>query len=127
MLAVVLSIQIVNSDCVEVLKSFEDNYFDLAICYYPYGIGMSSWKNESNGDGSEKQRDLQKVVKTLDTKKDWDSGIPQKEYWEQLFRVSEKSSCRGVAITLQKSIHLKWVGFIGIKKAMMLQILAMAN
>ena len=82
------SIEIVNSDCVEVLKSFEDNYFDLAICDPPYGIGMSSWKNESNGDGS-KAKGFTKGGKNLHTKKDWDSGIPQKEYWEQLFRVSK--------------------------------------
>ena len=33
-----------NEDCVEGLKRFSDNYFDLAIVDPPYGIGASSVK-----------------------------------------------------------------------------------
>jgi len=75
-------------DCIEGMSLYPDKHFDLAICDPPYGIGMSSWKNESNGDGS-KAKGFTKGGKNLHTKKDWDNGIPQKEYWEQLFRVSK--------------------------------------
>ena len=39
----------------------------------------------------------------------------------------QKIKLFGVVIILQNFYRLKWVGFIGIKKAMMLQILAMAS
>ena len=80
------SIEIVNSDCVEVLKSFEDNYFDLAICDPPYGIGFDKYVY-SNGDGA-KAKGFKKQNNKV-APKNWDKGIPQKEYWEQLFRVSK--------------------------------------
>ena len=80
------SIEIINSDCVEVLKSFEDNYFDLAICDPPYGIGFDKYVY-SNGDGA-KAKGFKKQNNKV-APKNWDKGIPQKEYWEQLFRVSK--------------------------------------
>ena len=80
------SIEIVNYDCVEVLKSFEDNQFDLAICDPPYGIGFDKYVY-SNGDGA-KAKGFKKQNNKVPPK-NWDKGIPQKEYWEQLFRVSK--------------------------------------
>ena len=79
-------IDIVNSDCVEVLKSFDDNYFDLAICDPPYGIGFDKYVY-SNGDGA-KAKGFKKQNNKV-APKNWDKGIPQKEYWNELFRVSK--------------------------------------
>jgi DNA modification methylase len=36
-----------NEDCVEGLKRFSDNYFDLAIVDPPYGIGASQIKSNN--------------------------------------------------------------------------------
>ena len=77
-----------NVDCIEFMATVPDKFYDLAIVDPPYGIGMSSWKNESNGDGS-KAKGFTKGGKNLHIKKNWDNGIPQKQYWEQLFRVSK--------------------------------------
>jgi len=66
-----------NEDCVQGLKRFADNYFDLAIVDPPYGIGAEN--HAGNADNGWKQWD----------KKSWDNAIPDKEYFEQLFRVSK--------------------------------------
>ena len=66
-----------NEDCVQGLKRFADNYFDLAIVDPPYGIGAEN--HAGNADNGWKQWD----------KKSWDNAIPTSEYFEQLFRVSK--------------------------------------
>ena len=62
-----------NMDCMEGLKQFPDNFFDLAIVDPPYGIGM---------DGGNRQY-------TKYERKTWDRKIPEKEYFEELERVSQ--------------------------------------
>lgn len=37
-------IQLVNGDCMEVMRELPDNAFDLAICDPPYGIGVDGQK-----------------------------------------------------------------------------------
>ena len=68
-------------DCVEGMKCFPDNYFDLAVVDPPYGIGMGKGAGETRGNGKKK--------KDLYTPKTWDKNKPTDEYWEQLFRVSK--------------------------------------
>ena len=85
-LADVPFVQVINSDCIDVLKSFADNEFDLAICDPPYGIGFDKYVY-SNGDGAKAKGFRENKNKVAP--KNWDKGIPQKEYWEQLFRVSK--------------------------------------
>ena len=61
-------INLYNKDCMEALKEFKDNQFDLAIVDPPYGIDVKT--------------------RVFDDGKKWDSNIPPKEYFEELFRVS---------------------------------------
>lgn len=94
-----------NTDCIEGLKKYSDNYFDLAIVDPPYGINatkfpMGSSPNRkdhkgnlstavklkgrlNNGSGKLKNRLLNKSVI------DWDNTVPNDEYFDQLFRVSK--------------------------------------
>ena len=65
-------INLYNKDCMEALKEFEDNQFDLAIVDPPYGIGVTKNKRLNNISN-----------------KDWDNEIPKKEYFEELKRVSK--------------------------------------
>ena len=60
-----------NMDCMEGMKQFPDKYFELAIVDPPYGIGISS-----------------NPVRQAHEKKSWDSSVPNKEYFEELKRVS---------------------------------------
>ena len=67
-------------DCVEFMKGLPDKAFDLAIVDPPYGIGEDGLKNHSRS----------KIAKSKEyTPKQWDSCAPNKEYFEQLKRVSK--------------------------------------
>jgi len=76
-----MSVEILNMDCMEYMKTLPDNAFDLAIVDPPYGIGESGKTNKSRGK--------------LATAKDYksfhgdDLTAPDKEYFIQLKRVSK--------------------------------------
>jgi site-specific DNA-methyltransferase (adenine-specific) len=67
-----------NEDCVQGLKRFDDNYFDLAIVDPPYGINVHN--NYGVGNRNDKKRDA----------KNWDNKIPTTEYFIELERVSKE-------------------------------------
>ena len=69
---VVGGLTITCEDNMELMARYPDKYFDLAIVDPPYGIGISS-----------------NPVRQQHQKKDWDSAIPTKEYFNELFRVSK--------------------------------------
>jgi len=67
-----------NEDCVQGLKRFADNKFDLAIVDPPYGIGVS-----------EMNIGARKIKNKSCDNKGWDNNIPTDEYWGELYRVSK--------------------------------------
>jgi len=73
-------IEVLNMDCMDYMKDIEDNYFDLAIVDPPYGIGEDGLKNHSRGCMAEATKYIPKQ---------WDIEKPEKEYFNQLFRVSK--------------------------------------
>jgi site-specific DNA-methyltransferase (adenine-specific) len=75
-----LMIEITNEDNMELMKRYPDNYFDLAIVDPPYGIGISGQKEVKKGKKSDRKGHVQK---------DWDNAIPNREYFDELFRVSK--------------------------------------
>lgn len=77
-------VKLLNIDCVEYMKTLPDLSFDLAVCDPPYGIDVA---NMNMGSGTGKR--CSKLKNRKWKPKDWDSGIPTNEYFEQLFRVSK--------------------------------------
>ncbi len=79
--AVIGCLSFFNTDNVELMKNFADKEFDLAIVDPPYGLG----KRTTDGGGTNSQ------IKFMDDirRTNWDDKTPEKEYWEQLFRVSK--------------------------------------
>jgi len=65
-------VELLHIDCMEYIKTLENNAFDLAIVDPPYGIGISS-----------------DPVRQQHQKKQWDNEIPQKDYFIELMRVSK--------------------------------------
>jgi len=67
---------VLNIDCMDFMKTMPDKFFDLAIVDPPYGLGDSvvnsggRFKRYENKNGN------------------WDKEIPTKEYFDELFRVS---------------------------------------
>lgn len=76
--------EVFNMDCIEGMKQYPDNYFELAIVDPPYGIGISN--NTKLTKDSKKEYDI----------KDWDNCIPSKNYFEDLKRVSKNQIIWGV-------------------------------
>ena len=70
-----------NMDCMQGMKEFPDKYFDLAIVDPPYGIG-------ENGDTNHTRSKLAKA-KDYKAFSGNDLKPPDKEYFDELFRVSK--------------------------------------
>ena len=68
------NLDIRNMDCMELMREYPDNHFDLAVVDPPYGIGMDG---NANWSGSKHEV------------KDWDSSAPPREYFDELQRVSK--------------------------------------
>ncbi|MBA2863985.1 DNA-methyltransferase [Methanococcus maripaludis] len=69
-----------NCDCLQVMEQLPDNFFDLCITDPPYGIGESKKSNNCRSN---------LASSTTHNKKDWDSTIPGKKYFEEILRVSK--------------------------------------
>lgn len=73
--------KIYNMDCLEFMKKIPDKYFDLVLTDPPYGINAAA--RGSVGGGSVRGK-----AKYFGAK-NWDSEIPTKEVFEQIFRISK--------------------------------------
>lgn len=71
-------------DCVEGMKRYPDKWFDLAVVDPPYGIGESMKKRENTISNKWKNPN-----KKQHNPKDWDKQAPEKQYFDQLIRVSK--------------------------------------
>ena len=65
-----------NEDCMIGMARYPDKYFDLAVVDPPYGIGMDGGNVGYQGFNNFE-------------KKGWDSAIPDKAYFDELFRISK--------------------------------------
>ena len=74
-------IELHNIDCLLFMKQCEDNQFDLAIVDPPYGLGIDGNKEQRWPDGSIKRK--------AHEIKGWDEAIPNKEYFDELKRISK--------------------------------------
>ena len=77
--------EVTNEDCMEGMARYPDKYFDLAIVDPPYGIGESNKQRKNTP--SKKWKSAKNDIKYI--KKEWDYGIPKKEYFNELKRVSK--------------------------------------
>lgn len=72
--------EVYNIDCVEYMKTLPDKCFGLTIADPPYGVSYARGKNGWGVcDNRPKREDV-----------NWDKEIPQKEFFDELLRVSEK-------------------------------------
>lgn len=70
-----------NSNCLEIMKTFSDNQFDLAIVDTPYGIGEDGSKNHT--------RSKIATSKNYKAYAGNDLKAPEAEYWNELRRISK--------------------------------------
>ena len=77
-------LKITNEDNMELMSSYKDNYFDLAIVDPPYGIGFDGNTTVKGKSGKANTFSNKQHHK----KKGWDENRPSKEYFKELQRVS---------------------------------------
>lgn len=88
-----------NMDCMEGMKEFPDKYFDLAVCDPPYGICYDTKARQNAG----KKSSGAAAPKRFYHASGWDVR-PQKEYFDELMRVSKNQIIWG-GIILQIFCH----------------------
>lgn len=69
-----MSVEILHGDCMDYMRGLPDKAFDLAIVDPPYGIDINSSGRLGHYGGKGKT---------------WDAGIPDDDYFTELFRVSK--------------------------------------
>jgi len=72
---------ITNEDNMLLMARYPDNYFDLAIVDPPYGLGIDGQKKSINKNPKHNRKEH--------AQKNWDNAIPNKEYFNELKRVSK--------------------------------------
>lgn len=65
--------KIIEGDCLEVMRGFADKQFDLVLTDPPYGIGIAA-----------------NPFRQKYEKEKWDDFVPSKEYFNEIFRVSQQ-------------------------------------
>ncbi|NCC04788.1 MAG: site-specific DNA-methyltransferase [Proteobacteria bacterium] len=68
-------------DCMDAMREFPDKFFDLAIVDPPYGIGEDGSKNHTRGKLA--------IPKNYKAFAGNDEKCPDKEYFDELFRISK--------------------------------------
>lgn len=107
-------------DCLDRLRNYPTNRFDIAPVDPPYGIGESSANHTSrNTPVRQKNGAILKAPTNKYKRTDWDSMPPADEYFEQLFRVSKNQIIWGanyfsqiVGITFKPPRRQEWPDFI---------------
>jgi site-specific DNA-methyltransferase (adenine-specific) len=85
------NITLYNCDCMEIMKGFKDKQFDLAIVDPPYGINADK-KNSKRELKSKKSASMSKYYGN----QEWDSDVPNIDYFNELIRISKKQIIWGV-------------------------------
>ncbi len=70
--------KIILADCMDIMKDIPDKWFELAIVDPPYGIGVNGHIGGNNCAPVKKYKN-----------KGWDTKIPDKKYFDELFRISQ--------------------------------------
>lgn len=81
--------EVINTDCIEYMRTLPDGYFDLAIADPPYGIGASKPSKKLNYVLQKNGQKLPIGVSDY-APKDWDDSIPEQAFFDELRRVSKR-------------------------------------
>jgi len=101
-------------DCIEGMKQYPDNYFDLAVVDPPYGIGEDGRKSKGRTtrkdgtirNGVDKRNGL--PIKRMTSKyhiKEWDKEIPSIDYFNELKRISKNQIIFGANHFIENINH----------------------
>lgn len=107
--------EVYNEDCIEGMKRFADNHFDLALCDIPYGIDVANMAFLKEVKTTVKQKNGTRLNgntnKKVHTFKDWDKQPPPQEYFDELKRISKHQIVFGVEYVNWQGVgtgRIKW-------------------
>ena len=95
-------VSILNADCLEYMRTVADNTFDLAVVDPDFGLNE---KISKGGTWAAKYKGFDGAL----------GGVPTKEYFDELFRISRNQVVWGAIISSIFSIRHA-VGWCGIRK-----------
>lgn len=72
-----------NEDCLETMKRMADKSVDLVLTDPPYGINAHKKRGDTGKNSHIKQKDYKGG--------EWDISIPQKEIFDEIFRISKRA------------------------------------
>lgn len=78
-------IEIIQGDCLEVMKQYPDNHFDLVLTDPPYGIGVDMTMHKQSGT----QYGKALAPKANYAATNWDSTTPSKSVFDEIRRISK--------------------------------------
>ena len=81
-------IELLNIDCMEYMGTIPDKFFDLAIVDPPYGIG--GFSRVSNSGSYKKPYKGNRVSYQYGSDNKWNNSIPNKDYFIELKRISNR-------------------------------------
>lgn len=87
-----------NVDCMEGLKKYPPQYFDLLVADIPYGLNVAKMAFTQNVKTTVKQRNgtRLRIPKEKYALKDWDTEVPGQAYFDEVRRVSKHQIIWGV-------------------------------
>ena len=98
--------QIIQGDCLEVMRQLPDKCIDLCLTDPPYGIKISHTGKIDNTGGVEYN-----ALKSKEWgKQEWDNATPRQEYFDEILRVSKKVIIFGGNFFTDKlPVHGGWI------------------
>lgn len=103
-----------NIDCMELMSRYPDKHFDLVVSDIPYGINvckMAFLKEQSHGVKQKNGKILNPYKTKNYSKNNFDSAVPEQEYFNELKRVSRNQIIFGIEYTNWEGVskgRLKW-------------------
>jgi site-specific DNA-methyltransferase (adenine-specific) len=82
------NLKIINADCMDIMKTYKNNYFDLAIVDPPYMNNIKEYM------GMQKRMKGETIKKTYSNINNF--GKPNSEYFKELFRISKNQIIFGI-------------------------------
>lgn len=79
---------VLHGDCLDLMRMMPDKCIDLVLTDPPYGIGIDKSFASSSGSVAGRNTGFCTARKTTFTAKNWDKQTPEKEIFEEIFRIS---------------------------------------
>lgn len=93
-----------NIDCLEFMKTLPDKCIDLVLTDPPYGLGIDTQKQSISNNPKHNRKEHKQMS-------EWDSCIPNKEYFDEIFRISKNQIIWGgnYFVEYLKEGHKGWI------------------